>query len=74
MAIESVKKITLTPEYHELKLRFKDFRMLKFTIQGKEIDVIHSYLTKWQNIETLNQLFAFEFKCPVSRFSHPFYC
>lgn len=67
MDIESAKKNTLTPEYHELKIRFKDFRMLKFTIQGKEIEVIYSYLTKWQNIESLNQLFAFEFKCPVSK-------
>ncbi len=53
MCIESVKKKTNAQDFHEIKLKFKDFRMLRFSFQGKEIDKALSYIQQVSRYFTL---------------------
>eukprot|EP01114_Cavostelium_apophysatum_P012410 TRINITY_DN2770_c0_g1_i5.p1 TRINITY_DN2770_c0_g1~~TRINITY_DN2770_c0_g1_i5.p1 ORF type:complete len:1148 (-),score=226.16 TRINITY_DN2770_c0_g1_i5:60-3503(-) len=67
MSIESVKKKLMTPEHLQMKLKCKDFRAMRFTFEdSKEFERCHSYLTKWQDLGSVEETFAFSFKMPVS--------
>jgi ABC-type uncharacterized transport system permease subunit len=67
MAIETIKRKALTPDLHQLKLRLKDFRVLEINIEGAIIERTFNFLTQWQNLESISQLFAFDFRFPVSK-------
>lgn len=46
----------------------KDFRILKFCIEGSSIaEFLVSLLSPYQQIDSITKLFAFDFKFPVSK-------
>jgi hypothetical protein len=56
------KQINTDQLIFQLKLIIKDFRLVKFSFQGKSIDKVITLLNKWQNISSLQSLFSFQFK------------
>lgn len=67
MSIETIKRKALNPDLHQLKLRLKDFRVLLINIEGAIIERTFNFLTQWQNLDAVSQLFAFDFRFPVSK-------
>ncbi|PRP85929.1 myotubularin-related protein [Planoprotostelium fungivorum] len=62
--ILSMRKKSITTEYHELKLKLKDLRQIRFTFQGREADRIFAAMSSL--MESADRVFAYKFKLGVS--------
>lgn len=67
--IQEVKRKVLTTEHTQLKLRFKDFRVFRFCFESKDsFEAAYSYIQRWINLESITNLFAFDFQSPYPEF------